>query len=454
MTRLQWRPLVAVTVVVVLAASCGNSKGGASNTTQGNVAVPTDGGAAHRMTHVAVTGVPGVSDSTISYAVVGTKENNPLGTCILKCYLSGITAYFAYRNSQGGIYGRKLTVGQVSDDQLANNEKVALDIISKKQDFGAFEAGLLQQGWGDLNSAGIPTYTWGIDGPSAANREAIFPSTIIRCPDCTRRILPYAAKLAGAKKAGILGYSTSENSKACADSDAESIKLYTKDTGVQMAYLKDNLQYGLPNGIGPEVTAMKQAGVDFIATCFDLNAMKTLAQELQRQGMSHVVLFHPNTYNQAFVKASGGLFNNDYVDVQFRPFESATGTSALTQFQTWMAKTHSPLTELAMVGWINATLAYDGLLAAGPHFDRPTVLAATNAMTHFTADGLVQPVDWTQAHKPYTQATRSQVKDTECSSIVKVVNGEFQNVSPKTKPWLCWDSGSLAWSQPVPTEFH
>ncbi len=134
--------------------------------------------------------------------------------------------------------------------------------------------------------------------------------------------------------------------------------------------------------------------------------------------------------------------------MQFRPFEAANGSSALTQFKTWMAKGHSPLTELAMVGWINASLAYDGLLAAGPHFDRAKVLAATNAMSHFTADGLIPPIKWADAHTPYTQATQSTVKDPECSAVVKVVNGQFQNVAPKDKPWLCWNEHQLGPTRP------
>lgn len=453
MALLRWRPIIVVTALLLIGASCGNSKGSAGDTTLAKFTAPSDGGASHRATHDPISGVPGVTDSSISYAVVGTKANNPLGTCLLDCYLSGINAYFAYRNSQGGIYGRKLTVGQAIDDQLANNEKVNLGIISGKKAFGTFQAGLLQQGWGDLDNAGVPTYTWGIDATSAANRDAIFPSTVIRCPDCIRVTLPYVASLSGAKKAAVLGYGTSQNSKVCADSSGAAIKHYAKDSGVTLAYLKDDLAYGLPNGIGPEVTAMKQAGVGFVATCFDLNAMKTLAQELKRQGMSNVVLYHPNTYNQAFVKAAGGLFDGNYVGVQFRPFEAANGTSALAQFKTWMAKGHSPLTELAMVGWINASLAYDGLLAAGPHFDRAKVLAATNAMSHFTADGLIPPIKWADAHTPYTQATQSSVKDPECSAVVKVVNGQFQNVAPKDKPWLCWNT-SDTWAPPVPTEFH
>lgn len=38
--------------------------------------------------------------------------------CILDCYQDGIRAYFAFRNSQGGTYGRKLTMNKVLDDEL------------------------------------------------------------------------------------------------------------------------------------------------------------------------------------------------------------------------------------------------------------------------------------------------------------------------------------------------
>ncbi|MCU1453233.1 MAG: ABC-type branched-chain amino acid transport system periplasmic component-like protein [Acidimicrobiales bacterium] len=453
MARTRGRVIIVLVTLLLVVPACGNAKQTSGTDAAKNVKLPTDGGQQNRAVHKEISGVPGVTSTEIAYGVVGTKQNNPLGTCLLDCYLQGINAYFAYRNSQGGIYGRKLVVGSVTDDQLGNNQAAALAITSGNKVFGAFEAGLLQQGWGDLNAAGVPTYMWGIDGQSAANRDALFPSTVIGCPDCTRRVVPYAAQLAHAHHAGVLGYSTSQNSQVCADSTAASFKLYAKDTGVDMAFLKDDLPYGLANGIGPEITAMKKAGVDFIATCFDLNAMKTLAQELKRQGMTNVTLYHPNTYNQAFVKAAGDLFEGNYVDVQFRPFEAATNT-ALTAFKTWMDKAHATYTELAMVGWINATLAYQGLLAAGPTFDRTKVIAATNHLTNFTADGLIATVDWSKAHTPYTQAARGTIKDLECGTFVKVVNGQFQEVGNKDKPWLCWPNSDLKWSTPVPTNFN
>ena len=168
---------VAAVAVVGLIAACGNSEGGGSGPEpdEGDDAVTGPAGEAERDTFVALDGVPGVTDDEISYAVIGTSSNNPLGTCILDCYVEGIEAYFAFRNSEGGIYGRDLVVGEVLDDELGQNQVRALEVISADDAFGAFQATLLATGWGDLDDAGIPTYTWGIHATEAANRDAHLP---------------------------------------------------------------------------------------------------------------------------------------------------------------------------------------------------------------------------------------------------------------------------------------
>jgi ABC-type branched-subunit amino acid transport system substrate-binding protein len=410
------------------------------------------GGPAHRDEFKARPGVPGVSDKEISFDVVGTKTNNPLGTCIVDCYRQGIEAYFAYRNSEGGIYGRKLVVGKVLDDELGQNQQRSLDVISGNDAFGVFEATLLATGWGDLDQAGIPTYAWGINATEAANRAHIFPSLVVRCADCPRPSVPYVAKQVGAHKAASIGYGVSENSKVCTDTVAKAFDLYEDDSGVKGVYTNDDLDFGLPNGIGPEVTAMKKKGVDFISTCIDLNGMKTLAQELRRQGMDDVVLYHPNSYDQAFVAAAGSLFEGDVVSVQFRPFETDAKGTALAEFQTWMAKAGHEPTELAMVGWINASLAFDGLLAAGPEFDRDRVTAATNQITDFTAGGLLVPIDWRVAHDPYTASDPSP-ETSDCGSFVKVQDGKFVPLGSAAKPWMCWKAGKKVPFTPTPTNF-
>ncbi|MEQ1786500.1 MAG: ABC transporter substrate-binding protein, partial [Acidimicrobiales bacterium] len=338
MSRTLRRAIAALTILAVTATACGNSSDDddATPTTASDGPAATDGGEGDRDTFVSISGVPGVSDEEIGFAAIGTRTGNPLGNCILDCYLDGIEAYFAYRNSEGGIYGRDLVISQELDDALAQNQAKSLEVTSGDDAFGAFQATLLASGWGDLDDAGVPTYTWGIHSTEAANRTSIFPSIAIRCGDCTGRAVPYAVQEAGATKVAALGYGVSENSKVCTNTIADSIELYGDDVGAEVAYLNDELAYGLGGGIGPQVSEMKAAGVDFIATCIDLNGMKTLAQELERQGMGDVVLYHPNTYNQAFVEEAGDLFEGDFVSVQFLPFEADTEGTALADFLTWM----------------------------------------------------------------------------------------------------------------------
>ncbi len=446
----------------VVAVACGNSSDDATPTTQtgGGGATSTtgsggggDGGDGDRDTFVEISGVPGVSDEEISYAAIGTRTGNPLGNCILDCYLDGIEAYFAFRNSEGGIFGRQLVVGEELDDALAQNQAKSLEVTSGNDAFGAFQATLIASGFGDLDAAGVPTYSWGIHATEAANRSHIFPSFAIRCGDCTGRSVPFAVKEAGATRVASLGYGVSENSKVCTNTVAESIELYSDDIGAEVAYVNDDLAYGLGGGVGPVVTAMKDAGVDFVATCIDLNGMKTLAEELSRQGMDDIVLYHPNTYTQSFVAESADLFEGDFVSVQFLPFEADSEDTALTDFLEWMDELGREPSELAMVGWINATLAFEGLLAAGPEFDRDKVTAATNAITDFDAGGLINPIDWTAAHTPFTQDTRPTDGGPECTAMVRVEDGGFTTVAPPDKPWLCWDGSNTEWAEPEPTSF-
>jgi len=449
------RIAVVVTALALAATACGNSSNEAGTTTSSTPAeAPSGGGEATRNEFVPISGVPGVTDDEISYAVIGTKTGNPLGNCILDCYVDGIEAYFAYRNSEGGIYGRDLVVGEVIDDELAMNQQKSLEVISSADVFGVFQATLLATGWGDLDQAGIPTYTWGIHSTEAANRPSIFPSLAVPCPDCVRPAVPYLASTVGATKAASIGYGVSENSKVCTKAVADAFTKYQDQSGVEVVYTKDDLDYGLANGIGPEVTAMKEAGVDFISTCIDLNGMKTLAQELSRQGMDDVVLFHPNSYDQGFIAESDGLFEGDIVSVQYRPLESTATGSGLAEFNKWMAQQNSAPTELAMVGWINAATAFDSLLAAGPDFDRASVIAAMNAITDYSADGLLEPVDWTTAHTPYTVDQQLERDGSEvCGAYVKIVGGKFEPVAGADTPWYCWDGRDPAAFQPTPRNF-
>ena len=453
------RSVLAVAAVGLLVAACSNSsdKNTASSSSGGSGSGATSA-SGDTTTHVAINGVPGVTDTEIRYSSLGTNSNNPLGTCVLDCFDNGIKAYFDFRNSQGGIYGRKLVLSKEVDDQLGSNQQKALEIISANDTFGTFTAAQIASGWADLASKGIPTYTWAINAAQTQGHPELFGNVGTNCSNCTSRGVAFEAKTAGAKKVAALGYGVSENSKDCADFVQKSIEKYGANVGgIQFAYLNDNLDFGLANGVGPEVTAMKQAGVDFIVGCIDLNGMKTVAQELQRQGMRQSVkMLHTNTYDQKFVQDAGDLFSGDLVAVGFRPFEADPGSSQLKDFHEWMAKDGKAETELAMDGWINADLAYQGLVAAGPNFDRAKVIEGSNTkLTNFTAGGLVAPIDWSRQHEaPTEDDIASHGAKQDCVALVTVGAGsKFQMVGDPAKPWSCWPGNTRDWSEPVPTNF-
>jgi len=448
------KAICLMAVAVLAAGACSNATEDTEKTTVDTSTQTTQAESQNqRDEFVAISGVPGVSDDEISYAVIGTKTNNPLGTCILDCFTEGIKAYFAYRNSEGGIYGRNLVVGDVIDDELTLNQQKSLEVASSTDYFGAFQATLFPAGWGLLNDEGVPTYAWGIHGADAANRKAIFPSMIIRCETCTRPAMPYIASRVGSTNAASLGYGISETSKVCAQTIAASFDLYEAESGVANAYMNDNLAYGLPNGIGPEVTAMKNAGVDFIATCMDLNGMKTLAQELDRQGMGDVVLYHPNSYDQTFVAENAALFEGDLVTVGFRPFESTSGKGSKDEFLKWMEELGYQPNELSMVGWIAATQVFDSLIAAGPEFDRAKVISDFRNVKDYTAGGLLQPIDMSTAYIPYTSGSPEAATEIPCESFVVIGDGKFEFLDDPSKPWYCWAPGAKSEFEPELVDF-
>src|SRR5690606_37295176 len=134
-------------------------------------------------------------------------------------------------------------------------------------------------------------------------------------------------------------------------------------------------------------------------------------------------------YDHAFVAEAGDLFERDIVNVQFRPFEAEAAGTGLEPFREWMERQGNEPTELAMVGWINASLAFDSLLAAGPEFDRESVTAAANSFTEYTADGILHPIDWTSGHVPYT-ASEPKEEARNCAAYVRIEDGEFVPVAP------------------------
>ncbi|MEZ5168564.1 MAG: ABC transporter substrate-binding protein [Acidimicrobiales bacterium] len=333
------------------------------------------------------------------------------------------------------------------------NQEKAVQLIADESSFAVFGATLNPTGYGDLDAAGMPTFNWGIQAPANTERFNLFPHLGVLCGDCTARTIPYEMTLADAHKAVSLGYGISPESATCANTNASSIELYGSELGLEVAKVYDDLEFGLPSGIAPQVSEWKDLGVDFVASCLDLNGMKKIAEELERQGIrDQVTLQHPNTYDANFVAEAGDLFDGDFVSPQFTPFEFSD-FPAIALYNEWVDKQGGQTAEQTMIGWMNAMLFVDGLIATGPEFDQASLVDTINTtFTAYTSNGLTPPLDWSRQHVAPTnadQTTHGFVND--CFSLVQMQGGAFEKVTEE--PWLCWPGDDESWQLPTETSF-
>jgi len=439
--------LAALAFVLAACGNSGDDSGGAAPAGDGET--PATGGGTGEddlSTNVPIDEI-GVTDTEIRVSVI-TSTTNPLGGKY-KEFADGIQAFFDMINADGGIYGRQLVIANQRDDQLAANQREVQAALAEDNPFAVFIAALLFTGAPDLEAENVPTFGWNIN-PEWQGPTNFFPNTGSLCFGCTGKVLPWLAKEIGASKVGVLAYGVSAQSKLCAEGNRASFELYGAETGTEVVFYDDTIQFGVTD-LSSQVAAMRDAGVDFITTCMDANAVFTLAQEMDKQGLD-AVQHLPNGYDQAFMRANADLFEGDYVIPGFTAFEHDPQPPLMQQFFEWMDKAGKEPVELSMQGWIAAHQFYTGLNMAGPEFDRQKVIDALNTLTGYTAEGLIQPIDWTKQHNdPKDVANRPELT---CSNIVQVQGGEFVPVFAEgDKPWLCFNWRTEEFEEPVRYSF-
>ena len=105
-----------------------------------------------------------------------------------------------------------------------------------------------------------------------------------------------------------------------------------------------------------------------------------------------------NLYDPQFVHDNAGYLEGDFVAPQFAALENTPLLPVEQDFVTWMGKSGKPVSELPGYGWISALQLVHGLKLAGPNFSQQKVIDSLNRDTHFDADGMIVPIDWTKQH--------------------------------------------------------
>ena len=455
--------LIALAMVAISCSNSDNGNGGGSadRTTvprgdgeeTGDDGEPVVGEGPHG-SFEEISGVPGVTDDEIRIALLSTGDANPIGYCLLQCQADGIQAYFDWRNSQGGVHGRQLVL-DVIDDEFANNQVRALEIIDGEEHFAVIGSPILGTGFVDLAEEGVPVFASAVQSDMADGVENMFTPVGTVCINCPAKRNLWPVLDSGTSKVGILGFGIAQASKDCVAGQKASFDTWGGPHDIEAVYVNDDLAYGLPNGLGPEVSAMKRAGVDFIMTCLDQNSVLVLEQELERQDMGDTPLVLPNAYgDEEYLTGNADLLEGNYIGLMYRPLEANQAGTDLEALVEHMEANNSAINDWAIISWINADQVFRGILAAGPQFDRESVVDALNGFTATTSGGLTHAIDWTRQHNAVTpDDLTSNAPAQECFAYVKVQGGEAVLAGDIDEPHFCWDPAAETWEEPVPTSF-
>jgi ABC-type branched-subunit amino acid transport system substrate-binding protein len=365
----------------------------------------------------------------------------------------GVNAYFDKVNKAGGVYGKKLKLVAQLDDQGApsGNIRAVRSLVEEKKVFAVLPVMTNSFAGGSyLASKGVPTFGYNVDAGwcgTNAEGQAIQDNVIkngIFTDQCPRKSLfgekgsflcfgcasiapAYIAQQEGLTKGAIFTY-TAPSSVACSVGLEQSFKEY----GVDLVYEDKSLEFGFTD-VSADVQAMKDKGVQFVATCMDFGGAFKISQGLKQAGVSDVVFYAPEGYRENTIEKFGKQLNNWFFGLNFVSWQDKEPPKGTKEYLAAMKKRGISPSEQSQAGWINAALFVEGLERAGKDFTQASLIEAINGIESFTADGMLTGQNWTatgDGHGPGREA---------CTAYVEAVNGKFvPRYGKPGQPFVCF----------------
>jgi ABC-type branched-subunit amino acid transport system substrate-binding protein len=436
------RTVIAGAAFALALAACGNSSSSKPESTGGTTATTAS---QQSLTEHDPVSAKGVTDSTIQVATITSKTNILGGN--YGDFALGVQAYFDYMNSTGGIYGRKLKVSSNRDDQMSQGQQEISASLANDNAFATFIATptLSAPGVAQLDSHHQPTFIWNIN-PEMIGHDNVFGTVGALCFSCYGTGDPFLAQQLHFNKVAVLAYGVTASSKQCADGVKMSFEKYP--AGGQVVFFDNQLQFAQAD-LSSDVGQLKAKGAQLIFTCIDQKESVILGKELQKQQSTAVQLL-PNSYDQGFIAANAQYLEGDIVETQIAAFEYTPLVPEEQTMMTWLNNGKYPVDELSSEGWVAANEFVTGLKLAGPHFSQQGVINALNTDTHFDANGMIVPIDWTRQHNdpagPNGTENAANASRYNCASEVRIQSGKFVPFPdvPSGKQWICLPPGQPA----------
>jgi ABC-type branched-subunit amino acid transport system substrate-binding protein len=381
---------VAGATAVVSLAGTGGSAGAAATTTQ-----------------------PGVTSNSITVGTIST-QTGPISSNF-SSLIYGEEGYFKWVNAQGGINGRKINLKYTLDDggNPSQFTQLASTLINQDHVFAVTGVATAFFSPNIFVESKTPTYGYNV----TANWS---PAPNLFAAGGSVQYLPagapgdaYVTRATKSNKIGFLAYGIASSAAACQAGAAG-----MKAAGMTVAYTDYKVAYP-GTTVASDVQRMKQAGVNMIISCMDVQGNVTMARAVQQYGLKTSQLWL-NGNDQSTLDQNQSLMQNIYFYIAHVPFSAPQSSyPGLKNYISVMNKYEPKYTydEVAIQGWESAALFAAGVKAAGTNLTQANVIAQTNKLTAFTAGGLITPVNWTTAHSGHAPPY--------CGAYIQVKGNKF-----------------------------
>jgi branched-chain amino acid transport system substrate-binding protein len=349
----------------------------------------------------------------------------------------GAQARIDAQNAAGGVHGRKIKL-VVGDDQSSptNSLTVEQSLVQQKQAFAIMEESLFfSLDYKYLEQAGIPALSaYPIDG----GPEWSSPST----SDLVDGAGAYDPNLSAGWQWLIKLLKQEHITKVGCIANGVSAVAVSYCNGVAVAAKAQGIQDVDPdNSVGITQTDMsstadriKSSGATGYVTVVPTTQTYALQTALHQIG-STAKLFFPNGYGAPEVEpptnssAQGAVIAWPYKTTEVDPSAVAPVLSAARRYTGYKGTSTDKLGAGFMYGWSEASLAIDGLQAAGRNLTTTSFLEGLHGLKSFDADGLQTPVNLAQSK----QGSYAGGSAGSCMFAMKVVGKKYVAVS--TKPY-------------------
>ena len=368
----------------------------------------------------------GVTGSSITLGAVTTLSGPVPGLFAGDVY--GAQAYFAYINSQGGLYGRQLKL-EVADDQLDCGQNRAQHLAQADRVFGWVSSLSLYDNCGAPVLKSHPTmsevsvsFTTDLGGlPNAFSINPLSPGYRLGSFQYYKGLHPdmitHSASLVGNIGSAVKIF--------------EGIKAASESVGYQWVYQR-NYSPG-ESDFTADIIRMRNAGVQFLyfvsADSHTIAKVLNAAQQQQWHPTMIAVGAGDAAYDPSFIPEAGAAANGLFADQPhaafFNPADAAIPGVAL--YQKWMKQTGQQAHEdlYSAWGWGSAQLAVEALRKAGPTLTRKAFLDALKTIHSYDGMGMFAKAD------PAGKGPNS------CYIVLNIVNGTWQRKDTPATGFRC-----------------